>query len=71
DAINAKKAIQEAINQYIHEDRHTLLTSDDALEIKNTLKQESSAMDTNELDNYLAFDIVEEDTDPLDWWKAN
>ena len=28
-------------------------------------------MDTNELDNYLTFDTVEEDTDPLDWWKVN
>ena len=35
---------------------------------------ESSAMDTNELnelDNYLSFDTVKEDTNPLDWWKAN
>ncbi|CAG8746804.1 6794_t:CDS:2 [Cetraspora pellucida] len=96
DAVNAKKAIQEAINQYVHGDRHTLLTSDDAFEsliktarkffwnlhnqseieepnytVENTSRQELSAMDTNELDNYLTFDTVEEDTDPLDWWKTN
>ncbi|CAG8451964.1 10739_t:CDS:2, partial [Cetraspora pellucida] len=30
-------------------------------------RQESTTTDTNKLDNYLMFDIIEEDTNPLNW----
>ena len=94
NTVDAKKAIQEAMNQYI-QDRQALLLSNNVSEnpiktarkffwnLRNRLeseellvsnynpRQESTTTDTNELDNYLMFDTIEEDTNPLDWWKSN